>query len=314
MSYMVTGGTGFIGSYISRELVRRGEKVIAHELLPNTTVMESIMSPEEMGEIVVTQGDISDFVQLARVIKEHAIERIIHLASTVHPQSDLNPPLAEKVINLGMVNVLECARLFDLKKIVWASTVGVFGPSEKGLILNEDPHNPPMVYGACKSHCEFLAKHYRKSWGVDHIGLRPTIVYGPGRERGISSFVQKLMAEPAVGTPTVVPFGDAVIDWQYVEDIASLFVKCSTIGPTKTQVYNVKGDVRSVREAKEYVLSLLPDADITLEPGDLFAGDFRVDDSELQAEIGFSPEYTMEKGILATINFFRTAAGLPQLA
>jgi UDP-glucose 4-epimerase len=315
VSYLITGGTGFVGSYISRALVRSGEKVTAYDFSPNTAIMDMIMSPEEKNSIGIVPGDVSDFLQLARSIEENKVTRIIHLSSMLHPASNENPPLAEKVNNLGMVNVLECARLFGIKKLVWASSVVVFGPPgmySEEYLPNDAPHAPMHVYGACKSHCEFLANHYHSTWGVDHIGLRFTIVYGPGRTRGATSFVHKLMIEPALGKPAVVPYGDEVIDWQYVEDIASLVIKCSKTGPTKTTIFNTRFDIRSIREAKDYVESILPDADITLEPG-TFGIAWKLDDSLLQAEIGFTPEYPMEKGILATMNFFRRASGLPEL-
>ena len=315
MSYLITGGTGFVGSYISRVLARRGEKVTVYDLMPDTSVMSMIMSPEDIGSINIVRGDISDFPQLARTVEENKVTRIIHLSSMLHPASNENPALAEKVNNQGQINVLECAREFDIRKIVWASSVVVFGPPEmypEEYLPNDAPHAPVHVYGACKSFCEFIANHYQQTWGVDHIGLRFTIVYGPGRTRGATSFVHKLMREPALGEPVTVSYSDEVIDWQYVEDIASLVIKCSKVEPTKTHIFNTKFDIRSIAEAKQYVESIIPDARITLEPG-TFGIAWKLDDSLLQEEIGFTPEYTMEKGILSTINFFRKQAGLPEI-
>jgi UDP-glucose 4-epimerase len=243
------------------------------------------------------------------------VTRIIHLSSMLHPASNENPALAERTNNLGQVNVLECARLFAIRKIVWASSVVVFGPPgmyTAEYLPNDAPHAPTHVYGACKSHCEFLANHYQKTWGIEHIGLRFTIVYGPGRTRGATSFVNRLMIEPALGKPSVVPYGDEIIDWQYVEDIASLVIKCSRIGPTRTHIFNTRFDVRSILDAKKYIQSLIPEAGITLEPG-IFGIAWKLDDSVLQEEIGFTPAYPMEKGILATINFYRKTAGLPKI-
>jgi UDP-glucose 4-epimerase len=315
MSYLITGGTGFIGSYISRALVRSGEKVIAYDLMPDPAVMDMIMSREEKGSVGIVQGDITDFLQLARTIEENKVTKIIHLSSILHPASNENPVLAEKVNVLGQLNVLESARVFNIQKIVWASSVVVFGPPgmyKEEYLPNDAPHAPTHVYGACKSHCEFLAEHYHKNFGVDHIGLRFTIVYGPGRTRGATSFVHKLMIEPALGMPAVVPYGDEVIDWQYVEDIASLIIKCSNAGPTKTTIFNTRFDVRSIREAKKYVESVMPGADITLEPG-TFGIAWKLNDSLLQQEIGFIPQFSMEKGILSTINFARKQSGLPEI-
>jgi len=315
MSYLVTGGTGFIGSYICRALVRADEKVIAHDYHPTRAIMGEIMTPAEEKQIILVQGDVSDFLQLAHVVQENGVEKIIHMASLLHPDSNLNPSLAEKVNNLGFINVLECSRLLKVKKVVWASSVVVFGPPEmysEEYIPNDAPHAPTSVYGACKSHCEFLANHYHNTWGIDHIGLRFTIVFGPGRTRGATSFVHKLMIEPALGKPSIVPYGDDIIDWQYVEDIASLVIKCSKIGPTKTQIFNTKFDVRSIRDAGSYVKEIIPNADLSFKPG-TFGIAWKLDDTPLQDEIGFTPEHPMERGIIATMNFFRAKAGLPEL-
>ncbi len=313
MAYLVTGGTGFIGSHICRDLVREGHKVISLDIILDYTILNEIMTPEEISSISFELGDTNDFLQLALLIKKYDIKKIIHLASPLHPFSDQNPAIASQTIIMGTVNVFEAARIFDLEKIVWASTVGIFGNAE-GLIANDQPHDANNIYTKGKSHCEFLAERYTNNFGVDQIGLRPTVVYGPGRKRGFSSYVQKLLVEPAYGKPTVVPCGDAVIDWQYVDDIAALFVKCANVGRTKSMFYNTKGDVRGVKEARDYVLTLLPEADITLEPGGMgIVASMEYDDSVLREEIGFVPQFSMEKGILATLNYYRKAAGLPAL-
>ncbi len=313
MAYLVTGGTGFIGSHVCRDLVRAGDKVVALDVILDYSTMNEIMTPEEVSEVSFELGDTNDFLSLSLLIKKHNIHTIIHLASTLHPFSNENPAQAVKTILMGTVNVFEAARVLNLKKIVWASTVGLFGDSQ-GLIANDAPHRPNNVYTKGKSVCEFLAMHYAKQWNIDQIGLRPTVVYGPGRKRGFVSYVQKLFVEPAQGKPSIVPYGDSLIDWQYVEDIAECFVKCSKIGRVKTMIYNTKGDERSIREARDYVKTLLPDADITLEAGVAGVVDsMNYDDTLLREEIGFVPKYNMERGSLNTINYYRKLEGLPPL-
>lgn len=313
MTYLVTGGTGFICSHICRDLVREGFKVVALDIALDCSTMKEIMTPEEMNEISFEMGDTNNFLTLAILIKKYNIERIIHLAAPLHPYSDEHPAIATQTSIMGTVNVFEAARLLGVKKVVWASTTGVFGAAQ-GLITNDQEHNAKNVYAKSKSHCEFLAQHYAKNFGVDQIGLRPTVVYGPGRKRGFVSYVQKLFVEPAQGKPVVVPYGDSVIDWQYVDDIAALFVHCSKLGPVKTGIYNTRGDTRSIREVRDYVLTLLPDADITLEAGGTgITESMDYDDSVLREEIGFVPKFSMERGVLSTLNYYRKLEGLPPL-
>lgn len=314
MTYLVTGGRGFIGSYVVRDLVRQGERVIVHDFFTDDGLLETILTPEERNEITVINSSSYDFAELARLIVDYQITHLIHMVSMLHPASNENPVWAEKINNLSFVNALEAARLWSLR-LVWASSVVVFGPRHyhpQEAVPNDAPHHPTTVYAACKSFNEFLANHYHRTWGVDHIGLRFTLVYGPGRTRGASSFVMRLMREPALGRPTVVPFADDEVDWQYVEDISRLVIACAKAESPRTRIYNTQCDVRSVREAGAYVKSLLPDADIQYEPG-TFGVAWKLDATALQEEIGFQWQYPMEAGIRKTINFFRSQAGLPSV-
>jgi len=222
--------------------------------------------------------------------------------------------LAVRVNIQGQVAVLEAARLFDLKKVVWASSVVVFGSRSfhtQRVLPNDAPHHPVNLYGATKSFDEFLTQLYIDEWNVDAVGMRFTVVYGPGRVRGASAFVNELV-KPALGEPASVPFGDDVVDWQYVEDIAELLVKCIDLPKTRIPVFNTRFDVRSIREAGAYVASLIPSADITYEPGE-FGIAWELDDSDLQEEIGFEPKFSMERGLRKVMEHARREAGLPPL-
>lgn len=313
MSILITGGTGFIGAYTARRLLHEGERVVTLDNLPSNVIHE-LLTPEELSEVQMLTGDVSSLRDVAHAIKEHGVDRVIHLASLLQPASDLDPPLAIGVNVQGQATILEAARLFDLKKVVWASSVVVFGARElypRVPLPNDAPHHPTHVYGATKSFNEFLSAHYIKEWGVDALGLRLTIVYGPGRVRGATAFVNELV-KPAIGEPATVPFGDDVIDWQYVEDLAALLTKCIGLPRTRTAAFNTSFDVRSMREAGEYVKRLIPDARITYQPGE-FGIAWELDDALLQEEIGFEPQFTMERGLREVIEYARAKAGLPPL-
>ena len=208
--------------------------------------------------------------------------------------------------------MFEAARIFGIKRLVWASSVAVFGSPEDynhEQIANDAPHYPKFIYGACKSMNERYAAHYFDSYGVDTIGLRFTAVYGVGRTRGLSSFSTQMIEAVAHGKPYVSPFGDDAIDWQYVEDVSKSIVMSCTCPATQTRVFNVKGGIRTVREGVAYLKKLVPSAQITLEPG-VFGISWDYDADPIAQEIGFTPEYTMEQGILKTLNRFRELAGL----
>lgn len=312
MSYLITGGTGFIGSYIAAELLNRGEKVIAYDFM-TSNVMQQVLTPEQIAKIEIYNGAITDLARICNIIKSGKVDRIIHLASLLHPYSNEHPDEAIQVNIAGQSTILEAMRIMDVKKLVWASSCVVYGnqSSHKCEVLPNDEHHAPVsIYGATKSFDEFLTNHYTEKWNLDTLGLRFTLVYGPGRVRGATAFINAL-TEPALGRKAVVPFGDDVVDWQYAEDIARLCVKCAGVGPTKTKIFNTRFDVRSIKAAGEFVKKLIPEAEIEYKPG-IFGLAWQLDDSLLQKEVGFTPSIRMEEGMKRLINYIRRVNGLPE--
>lgn len=310
---LVTGGTGFIGAYVARRLIRDGHQVVTLDSRPSNVINE-VLTDDELAAVRMRAGDVASLRDVARAIREEGTDRVIHLASLLHPTADEDPPLAVHVNIQGQATILEAAKLFDLQKVVWASSVVVFGSRAhhpRVPLPNDAPHHPGNLYAATKSFDERLTERYVAQWDVDALGLRFTVVYGPGRVRGASAFVSAL-AKPALGQPASVPFGDDVVDWQYVEDVADLLVTCAFTPRTRTQVFNTQFDTRSIKEAGEYVQQLIPEAQISYQAGE-FGVAWELDDSLLREEVGFKPAYSMERGLRAILQHTRESAGLPPL-
>ena len=109
MVYLVTGGTGFIGSYVVRDLARQGEEVIAYDISPNEKLIEALISPEERNRIRVIQGDLLDLPRLLHLIKEYDVREIVHMGSLLAVASRTNPWLAIRVNCEGTCNIFELA-------------------------------------------------------------------------------------------------------------------------------------------------------------------------------------------------------------
>jgi len=313
MSYLVTGGAGFIGSYVVRGLLKKEENVVVYDLTPEENSIQQILTKQELNQIVMIKGDVVDIIQLMNIIKEYEVKKIIHLAYLLIPDSNRNPSLAVKVNCQGFNNVLEAARVLELKKVVWASSAAVFGPPEyytDEYLADDAPHHPVSVYGACKSLNEYMASYYFDKFKVDNVGLRFTAVYGLGRIRGASAFATELIEKPALGKPAKVPCGDDTIDWQYVEDASKAILLAIKSKKTKTRIFNTRGDLRSIKEAAKYIQRLIPGADVTLKPGK-FGIIWKYKTRRIEQELGFKPEYSMEKGIKKTVNILRQKADLP---
>jgi UDP-glucose 4-epimerase len=318
MSYLVTGGTGLIGSCIVRDLVQEGERVVVYDILPDRRFLERLMSDDEIESMVtIVRGDVTDPPHLFRTILENKVEKIIHTASLLVLESNSNPYLAVKVNCQGTICVFEAARTLGLTKVVWASSNSCFGPQEKyaqEYIPNDAFHCPQNVYGATKAFNEVAAAYYFNHYGVDVTGIRYMHVYGVGVRRGFfATILQELITKPALGQPARVPHGDAVIGWSYMEDPARATVMASKVLKTKTRSYSIMGDVRSVKEAADYVRRILPGADITVLPGTFTGDPVKFDTRLVEEEIGYRREWSMERGIKEAINITRKEHALPPI-
>ncbi|MFP7287377.1 NAD(P)-dependent oxidoreductase [Shouchella clausii] len=265
MRVLVTGGGGFIGSHVLKELIKKEISVVSFDISPIENAISEVMTKQEISKIKCVVGDICDFPSLCRVIQENQITHIIHLASMLIDAASKNPYRASEIMNGGMLNVLEAARIFKLEKIVWASSMSVFSSDYEGEPLSNDAlHTPNTVYGTCKSWAEKIAEHYFKEWGIDSVGLRYGIVYGVGRLRGPSSFATNLIRQPALGKPFLFEYGESVVDWQYIDDIANITISALLADSLPERSYNVGGEEATVREVAKIVKEYIPEAEIDL--------------------------------------------------
>ncbi|MDD5126647.1 MAG: NAD(P)-dependent oxidoreductase [Dehalococcoidales bacterium] len=315
MNCLVTGGTGFIGTYIIKELIKDGEQIIAYDTYPSTELHEKVLGKPEREKIKHVQGDVTDLAQLVRTVKEHKIDKIVHMAYILTNDTTANPPLGLRVNIMGTNNIFETARIMDIQKVVWASSISVYGPASKykeKVLPNDAPQYGANPYGACKSFNEQMATHYFNRFGVDSIAIRFAWIYGPGqRGTGASATITRgLMENPGLGKEGLVPDGESMANWLFVEDAARSVALACKAGKTETRAFNISGDIRSMKEAADYVKSIIPGAKITLSPGKGVQA-YAYDVSLIEKELGFKPKWSMEAGMKQTINTIRKWHGLP---
>lgn len=315
MNCLVVGGAGFIGAYVVQALLREGHHAVVLDADLSKNTIHKLFSAEGLAGIEMLPGDVTDLAQLIRIIRERNIDSIVHLAAWQIPASHANPTKAILVNGEGFNNTLEAMASLGLRRLVWTSSNAVFGSPKSHQVEclpNDEYHRPNTVYGALKSLNEYMAEHYFKHRGVDSIGLRFSLVYGYGRMRGASTFASEMIEKAAVGLPCVVDNGDARVDWLYVVDAAQLILQALEAPTTLTRVYNTHSDLRTVREAAQFLSSNLPNAQLTVKPGSIDAN-WNLGPSTLVAELGFRPRYALEDGLRDTVARVRKAAGLPEL-
>ena len=282
MSIMVTGGTGFIGRRIVRELAERGEDVVRFDLAP---------PPARKDGVAYYRGDVTQLPQLLEACNTHGVSRIIHMAALLPPDTEDRPHFGMLVNIVGTNNVFEAARWCGIERVVYASSIAVYGTQEtfgERPVDEDDLPAPANVYGMTKATNDFAAARYRDLYGLDLRGIRICTVFGHGRVTGMTGMIGGLMVSlPAVGKPIDLPFHrDELSPMIHAEDAAQIFVRAALAERLNHPVYISGGHLCSVGDMIDIVRDIIPDARIT-------TGERRVphiylvDNSRMLADIGY---------------------------
>ena len=341
MAVMVTG-IGFVGAYIVRRLIAAGEDVVVYGLFggragqsepyPDIENARYMLGDEAWSKVTVVVGDITDTDLLDKTVAENAVTGIIHMAAMVAVASEANLARAVNVNIGGCIAIFETALRHKVQRVVWASSINVFGPrsvSAEGIIRDDSPLDPTGAYGATKAFIEIYAKRYHANHGLSVVGLRLGKVYGFGEHikagrGGGNTWFSNLLENPARGRASnVVPFAEKRMDLQYAEDVAQAFITALRSTEGGGECFLNSGDYRTIGEAFDFVKSCLPKADMTLTEGAEAAGlkpgapttwMQQFDGSRGRKVLGLAPQFSMEDGLLATINAYRRLDAQPEVA
>jgi UDP-glucose 4-epimerase len=313
---LVTGGLGFIGTNVVRELLRGGTRVVVIDRQREGNSADEVLSPEERAEVRCVAGAIPGVRTLTRLLREFAVEAVVHLASPLSTATETRPKLAADDMIKPHLAILEACRMARARRLVWASSVGVFGRASdypRLPIPNDAPHLPLTLYGAAKSFLERLSTHYSARYGLETLGLRFPLVYGPGRQRGGGQFTTRLIEGAALGGRCVVDAADERYDWMYVADAARAVLLAMQAGPTPSGALTVCGEAATTRQVAEMLGEWFPQAELELRAGSAgLVADF--DPRPALEQLGYRPGRSLQEGVLATANAARQRAGLAGVA
>ncbi len=308
MSVMVTGATGFIGNRIVRKLVERGEDVVCFDLAPPRVNLQPYLD-----RLRFYRGDIMQMPHLLDAINTHQVDRVIHMAALLPPDTEERPHFGMLVNIQGTNNIFEVARWTDVQRVVYASSIATFGVQETfgDRPVNEDELSAPVnVYGMTKAANDFAAGRYIDRYGLDIIGIRICTVFGHGRVTGMTGVIGGLlMSLPAVGQPISMPYHrDEPSPMIHAEDAAEIFVRASLSDHLNHRIYISGGHLATIGDMADIVRKFIPNADITT--GDQAVPHiYLVDNSRMLADIGYELA-PLEVRVLEHINDARAEAGL----
>ncbi|MEF8782774.1 MAG: SDR family NAD(P)-dependent oxidoreductase [Haloarculaceae archaeon] len=311
---LVTGGTGFLGSYIVEDLVEQGHDVVAYDISTDDRILSKLGVADD---VTIRRGDIAEATDVIRAVNETGATHIIHLAALLTNSARDNPRAALDINVAGTNNVFETARILDeqVERVTWASSAAVYAlphSYDAEYVDESELVYPDTLYGATKEYNEHQARVYHEDYGLDHVALRPTVAYGPYRETGGSAFLANIVEKPALGESFSVEYGDQVIDWQHARDIAQAFRKATFVdeGDLGQRVYNVRGVLATIRDAAGTVRDILPDADLDVSDEGELPWTQNLDMTAAQEDLGYEVEYDLETGFRSYINTLREENGL----
>jgi nucleoside-diphosphate-sugar epimerase len=294
---LVTGAGGCIGSWALALLNRAGVPAAAFDLSEDKRRPKLLMADADLAKVQWLTGDIGDSETVLKAVKASAARSIIHLAALQVPFCKADPVAGAQVNVVGTINVFEAARKLGIKRIAYASSIAAHGAMEGHGTL-------PTLYGAYK-HCnEQTAKVYSNDWGVHSVGLRPGVVYGVGRDQGMTSKTTVAILAAAANQPYTVPFRGAV-SWLHAGEVAAGFIRAVSKERSEARVFDINGVATTVEDSLGLLKRIAPDAQVGWS-GDALPFPMNLSDEPVRAYLGNYGSVPLEAGIQSTYDAFRS--------
>jgi nucleoside-diphosphate-sugar epimerase len=279
MNVLITGG-GFLGQRLAHSLQAAGHAV---------RVLDVASAPSPAFDW--RRGDVASLGDVSRALDD--CSHVVHLAALLTPACAAEPLRGAQVNLIGTLNVFEAARRAGLKHVVYASSAGVYGP--------DDPTQPrpTTLYGTWKLAGEGIARSYLADHGIGSVGLRPFVVYGAGREVGLSSGPSLACRAAARGEAYTIPFSGRT-GLVYVDDVVRAFAAALTPRQSGAFVFDMPGVIVSMDELIAEIRRQVPSAKLAASGSPLpIAAD--VAQADPSAVLGALPVTPLADGVAATL-------------
>ncbi|MBB4000183.1 NAD-dependent epimerase/dehydratase family protein [Aureimonas pseudogalii] len=295
---LVTGGGGFLGGWISKLLIEGGHEVRIFDRGSERRVVREVVGGAA-DDLDWVEGDVMDGAAVTHAAEGCAA--IVHLAALLTPACAADPVRGAEVNLIGTLNVFEAAKARGIRRIAYASSAAVFGPDD-----GEHPR-PVTMYGAFKLAGEGCARAYWHDAGIASVGLRPTVVYGPGREIGLTAGPTLACREAVAGRPYVIGYTGRQ-DLVFAGDVAAAFAAAATRNLEGAHAVSLGGSVVDVPDIVAAIEAEVPGAVIGFEgPAVPMASNIAgAGDATI---LGLAPRTTLRDGIARTVAHYRRVAG-----
>lgn len=294
-SVLITGAAGCIGAWVVKKLLSLGANPIVFDLTENRERLHLIMTNAD--DVVWETGDITNYEQLCNVIEEHDVFAIIHLAALQVPYCKVDPIGSVKVNVLGTAHIFEAARQFGIERLTYASSIASPAMGDNEYLAT--------LYGAHKVCGEQMAAVYWQDWKVPSVCIRPGVIYGPGRDRGMSAAPTVAMLAAFNNQSHTIPFSGPVA-FVYVEDAADRFIGAVSRDVHDAAVFDMQGTEANIADVISEISRQIQGADIN-KTGSPLPFPHAPDDGSLDEFVGVSAYKAIKEGISLTLKTFEQA-------
>ena len=314
MTFLVTGGTGFIGKRVVAKLLSKNIQVVATDI--NIENEQNDFEKYLDSKNISTKGlelrelDMSSKENLKSIFDDYQFTNIIACGYQMSNLIDSNPIKGSEVNIVGMTNLFQAVLDYKIKRMVFPSSQSVYGTTSK--LFDDQPvkeddycglQHQLFTYAVMKLLNEFMAQKYMALHNISIACTRPSVDFGYGRKRSSLMWAEEFATNPALGKSVHLPFPETNKDnYVYVEDCAEQFIELSLKEKLNHFVYNTGSETVSGMELKKIILELIPDAEITFDENGKptpFIDD--QDDQRIREELTFVPK-TLKEGIRAHMN------------
>lgn len=307
MKTVITGGAGFIGSNLAEELSKEkdNEIIIVDDLSTGKT--ENIAKHFDQPYLKFVKGSVTNLNLLEELFKD--CDYVFHQAAIPSVQRSIEDPMRTNEVNVkGTLNVLIAARDGGVKKVIYASSSSVYGDTPELPKREDMTPNPFSPYAVTKLMGEYYCKVFNEVYGLKTIALRYFNVYGPRQDpySDYAAVIPRFVNRVLENKPPVI-YGDGLQtrDFTFVKD--TVRANILAMRSNATGIFNIASGRRiSIKELAELIMKLVgKNLKVVFE--EPRKGDVRhslADISRAMAELGYEPNYSLEKGLEEAIRWF----------
>jgi len=307
MKILITGGAGFVGSYLCAKYVSRGYNVIAMDNLCNGK-KENISSLLGKKNFTFIQENITDSKFLKTKLKD--VDCIFHLAAIINvEQATDSPYLAYNTNVLGTLNVLENARLQKVPKIIVASSAEIYGTAQYEPMDEKHPLDAPHIYGATKIAVDRMCKAYIDTYNMDIRVLRTFNIFGPRqKDNGYGSVIPIFIKRVKEGkSPQVFGTGEQTRDYTYITDLIEAYdLVFKYKKPIKEPLNVGTGKAYKIKDIAKKIINL-SNKDVSIKFVKPRKGEvihFNCDYAKIKKTLGWKPKVSFENGLKELIKYY----------